>query len=627
MRNGLGLLSLVAAVSCGCGKQPAAIAELAKAKGPVDRQQGASDWVQAAIGTKFFFGDAARTADGSAMLEVAAGAQIAMQPHTILRFGGKPDRQQIAVELGAIDLTGTGSFGLDIGDVKLSKGTVRITAKGKGEGTIELTLGDAQVTSVGGETIALVLGKVVDLGLGEVVVTTVRDAGVADAPLADAPIDAPEVASGDDATIEVIGKRAEIQAPGEKSWRPLPAGAGQLAKGAKVRMGAGTSATLISKGLTLEMAGGSRAVLGEDLSFAVELGTVEASVPVNTDGKLSVPGGAVAIDGTANSPARARLDVNARETKVTVLRGNAKLTGATGGDLEMNRGESASLAKAGTIRIVEAIPTYFDFKVSVGETFTIHDPKGVTAVQFGFGGKCAAGGGFIEMDRDSRFRTAKVSAGKDAANLSVGAGSWAYRLRCSNASGDSAAVASGRLAVTRDSGNRALPKLPATNNIDADGRTWRISYQSVIPNFAIKYKGAGGALKLHLASGGKEELVESSGTTVQVPGTKLKEGTYTYWFDKDGVKDPQISTLVIDFDNTAPQVYIEAPANGKPWGTDIEVRGAVLPGWTAAVDAITIPIDKQRRFAAKVEKPAGAALAIKLSHPQRGVHYYLRRPK
>jgi hypothetical protein len=57
------------------------------------------------------------------------------------------------------------------------------------------------------------------------------------------------------------------------------------------------------------------------------------------------------------------------------------------------------------------------------------------------------------------------------------------------------------------------------------------------------------------------------------------------------------------------------------------VRGAVLPGWSAAVEEVAIPIDKQRRFAAKVGLPDGKALAIRLSHPQRGVHYYLRRPK
>jgi hypothetical protein len=57
------------------------------------------------------------------------------------------------------------------------------------------------------------------------------------------------------------------------------------------------------------------------------------------------------------------------------------------------------------------------------------------------------------------------------------------------------------------------------------------------------------------------------------------------------------------------------------------VHGAVLPGWSAAVEEIAIPIDKQRRFTAKVGAPSGRALAIRLSHPQRGVHYYLRRQK
>jgi hypothetical protein len=93
------------------------------------------------------------------------------------------------------------------------------------------------------------------------------------------------------------------------------------------------------------------------------------------------------------------------------------------------------------------------------------------------------------------------------------------------------------------------------------------------------------------------------------------------------VKQEKISTLAIDFDQTAPQVYIESPINGQLWTGDLDVRGAVLPGWSAAVEAITIPVDKQRRFSAKVGAPSGAALAIRLAHPQRGVHYYLRRQK
>ena len=624
-------LTLVAAgvVTPGCGgKKSSALAKLTKKDGPVDRQQGegATAWNAVEVGAEFSIGDAARTADGGAGLEVIGGAQIAMQPHTVLRFGGKQGSSKISVELGAIDLSGSGNYSLEMGDVKLSKGTVRITANGKSQ-SVELTIGDAKLSDPKGQTIDLVIGKAVDMSMDmQLSPPPPADAGVVDAPEVDAaPIAAAAGAVADAATIEVTGKKAELQAPGETTWAPLPAGAGVLAKGAKVRVGTGTTVKLTARGTSLELAAGSRASLADDLVLGIEAGTARASVAATTEGKVSVPGGAVALKSAATG-SETRLDLNARESKITVTRGASKLTGSGGGELDMNRGESATLAKNGTIRVIEAIPSTFDFKISVGETVTIHDPKGITAVQFGFGGKCADGG-FIEMDRDPRFRTAKVSGGKDAANLSVGAGGWAYRLRCSTASGDSAPVGSGRIAVLRDSGSRALPKVAALNDIDADGRNYRISYQSVIPNVAVRIKGEGAPFTLHVASGGKDETYSGPGPKITVPGTKLKEGQYTYWVDRNGVKDPKVSTLTIDFDNTAPQVYIEAPQNGKPWEGDIEVRGAVLPGWTAAVDAVSIPIDKQRRFAAKVPAPAGAALAIKLSHPQRGVHYYLRRAR
>ncbi len=114
---------------------------------------------------------------------------------------------------------------------------------------------------------------------------------------------------------------------------------------------------------------------------------------------------------------------------------------------------------------------------------------------------------------------------------------------------------------------------------------------------------------------------------VTIEGTKLKEATYTYYFDHDGVKQDKVSTLKITFDQTAAQVYIESPANAQPFATPIDVHGSVLPGWTAKVAAFDVPIDKNRRFQAKVDPPDGQALAIRLSHPQRGVHFYLRRAK
>ncbi|MBA3540209.1 MAG: hypothetical protein H0T79_11330 [Deltaproteobacteria bacterium] len=620
------LAILVAIAACSGKASP--IAELTKADGPIDRQVGTAEWKGAAIGAGFFLGDAARTADGGAQLTIKAGAaQIAMQPRTILRFGGTQGASRIAVELGAIDLTGTGSYALDIGDVKLSRGgSVRVTSRGQGQSSLELTGGEAQITA-NGQTLDLAIGKQLELSLEAPKVTV--DAGVpADAPVLVDAAEPPDAAVpvSSESTVEVTGKKAEVLEPGEKVWKPMAAGAGQLAKGAKLRVGAGSTATVTSGGATLEIGNGARIEIGSDLAMYLEAGGGKATVPAGSQARIKFPGGGLGLKGGAQSVGRAQIEIGAK-TKITIVQGTGKLTGASGAELDMNRGESATIARSGQIHVLEAIPTYFDFRTPVGETLTLHDPKGATAVQFQFSGKCP-NGGVIELDKDTRFRSSKISAGKDSANLMVSGGGWAYRLRCTTAGGDEgAAVASGRIAVLRDDGRRALPKGQTSNDIDADGRNYRISYQSVIPNLIVRYMGVGGsAFKLHLATGGKSESFDG-GPKITVPGSKLREGTYTYWFERDGVKEAKVSTLKIDFDQTAPQVYIEAPSNGQVWVGDIEVRGAVLVGWTAAVDSITIPIDSQRRFAAKVAPPSSGALAIKLSHPQRGVHYYLRRGK
>ena len=627
-RGWLIALAIVAAFfGAAChGKKPLAV--LDKAESAVDRQaKGATAWGGAPVGTKFYLGDAARTAAGGAELSLGGDAHITMQPHTVLRFGGTGDSAKIAVELGAVELSGGGDFGLDIGDVKLGKtGTVRVTAEGEGHSSVELLVGDAQLSS-NGSTVQLELGKAFELGLGSVqVATPVIDApGPADAP--------PDAAVVDDvAKVEVTGKHAEVLPPGETKWVPLAGGAGTIAKGAKLRLGNGTTAKLVAGTTTLELAGGSRATVSDNLISGVELGAAVASVPAATTGTITVPGGGLALQGTPTAAAEAKLDVNARgETKVTIVRGGAKLTGANGaGALDMNRGESADVAKAGTIHVLEAIPTFFDFAVTLGSetsSFTIHDPKAATALRFEFGGKCASGG-VVEMDRDGRFRAPKVSGGKDAANVMVTGGAWAYRLRCSVGDNEGPAVAGGTIVERADDGRRPLPKEPPINTLDADGRTYRISYQSLIPNIKVHYNGPGTAFTLHIATGGSDETVDGTKPTFTVPGSKLKEATYTYWVDHDGVRQDKVSTLIINFDQTAPQVYIEAPPNGQPFGAQIVVKGAVLPGWSAKVAGVDVPIDKgTRRFTATVDPPGGQALAIRLAHPSLGVHFYLRRGK
>ncbi|HUJ60356.1 MAG TPA: hypothetical protein VLX92_17765 [Kofleriaceae bacterium] len=628
--DALAALAIAAAIVA-CHGKPKALAELTKADGPVDRQPaGTTDWRGAPLGTEFFLGEAARTGDGAAQLRLLGTAQIAMQPHTVLRFGGGADAAKISVEVGEISLSGAGSYGLDLGNVTLdSAGAVRITAKGNGQSALRLLVGQAQVASADGKVTTLSPGQEIELGLGNVVVADVRDAGVdAAPPPADAAVDA---AVDTEATVQiaVTGRRAEVQLPGEPRWTPLPAGAGTIAKGAKLRLGAGTSAKLTAHDTTLDLAAGSRAVVGDDLMMGLELGSARASVPADTQGKVGVPGGEVALAGSKDGPAEAKLDVNARgEAKVTILRGDGKLDVGGAPVLDMPRGESATLARTGTVHVLEAIPNYFDLSVPAGESFTIHDPKGTTALQLAFDGKCP-GGGVIEMDRDARFRAAKISGGKDGANLQVGPGAWAYRLRCTVGGEEGAAVASGRVVELRDDGRRPLPPRPGKNSIDADGHNYHISYQSQIPIIEVHYAGAGSAFTLHLATGGADETFDSATPVFAIPGTKLREATYTFWVDHDGTRQDKTSTLKIDFDQTAPQVYIESPPNAVAFPPEIDVRGAVLPGWTAKVEGNELPIDPAtRRFAAKVSPPGTAqALAIRLSHPSHGVHYYLRRPK
>ena len=112
---------------------------------------------------------------------------------------------------------------------------------------------------------------------------------------------------------------------------------------------------------------------------------------------------------------------------------------------------------------------------------------------------------------------------------------------------------------------------------------------------------------------------------LRTPCKTLNEGAYTYWVEHAGQKS-KVSTLTIGFDQKAAQVYIEAPANGAMWGSDVEVRGATLPNWTAKIDVLELPVDSKNRFKATVAAPTEArALAIRLSHPKLGTHFYLRR--
>ncbi len=134
------------------------------------------------------------------------------------------------------------------------------------------------------------------------------------------------------------------------------------------------------------------------------------------------------------------------------------------------------------------------------------------------------------------------------------------------------------------------------------------------------------SLHLERAKGQVESLKAPAGSVALSAGA-LPEGSYRFWFDVDGdasTRSPD-TTLRIAFDNAAPAAEIQQPVDGQPSGGTVHVAGVAAEGASVSVGGAAIALDQDLRFRADVPAPAGdRSLAIRISHPSRGVHYYLR---
>jgi hypothetical protein len=273
---------------------------------------------------------------------------------------------------------------------------------------------------------------------------------------------------------------------------------------------------------------------------------------------------------------------------------------------------------------MNAVPKFFDLRISAGASFVVHDPnpRPGTAIRFDFD---CGGDGTVELGKDG-FRAPRVSGGKDSANLMVPPGSWRYRVRCDGGRSGG----SGKITVRRDSGQRSLPpkREPATNYVDADGMKYVISYQNLKPKVVFRWKKAtGSGLTLTVSKGGAQRTFTASDSSVTVDGDDLDDGVHNFFFTNSAGGKSPVSPLVIQFDNATPSAYIEEPKNGTPWAGQIRVKGATMPGYSASVEGVDLTLDRSQRFETQISPPSANAIAIKLSHPRHGVHYYLRRQR
>ena len=244
-------------------------------------------------------------------------------------------------------------------------------------------------------------------------------------------------------------------------------------------------------------------------------------------------------------------------------------------------------------------PTAADVRIAAGESAAFHIDIEQIAIEIDGRAQCPQG---IALEVDGTASDPIVVLGPSSVK---------YVVRCAHAP---LIVARGELIVLKEVGMQPV-KQPPTNPINADGRSYKISFQTLVPNLEVR--GAGGVL--HLAQGGNVRKYDGAKGVVTVPGPDLVEGMYTLWFERNGVKDTKVTQLVIQHDRAAPIVQL-----GKvDWSGTVTVAGFALPPATLTHDGIAIPVDRSGRFTFTVPPPSDA-LVMRFTHPHRGIHYYIR---
>jgi len=634
-------------VGCGsCGSSDR-IAELVALSGTVEREDAPSpdtNWQGTSTGDGFVIGEAVRTkAQSSARLTFTSGGALRMQPSTAIRFRSRGQRGgwRVAMDMGEAELeAGAGGLQLEtlLGIATVEPGTtVRVNRDRNMR--IEVVVGSATIEGNGGrERIEQGQGIVVDVGGAVIERTgTAADAGTDAGPPRVAPVDA-GIEAGVDAglvagtyAIDVRGRASRARSTGESRWRTLTLGAGEVGAGTRLSVPSGGSVEVRGVEGTATVQGAAEIVVGQGGAL-VDASTGRVAVNATSgDVRVVVPGGSIVARGS-DGVATADLAIGRdHSTRVEVRAGTVDIR-SDSGTSHLGAGETGTLRAGGEVEGTEQIaeaPSRADVSLGLGEPGTIHDVGAPTAVRIRFGSSCPSDG-VVELARGRTFTRPLAYRGTGGAAIIVApAGSTRYRLRCVEGGNTSSDVAgTGTVRVARDSGVQPLPRGAPRTTVDADGRRYTVLYQNLLPELTFRWPRAPGAGGYVLRVEGGRQPVEqrSSGSSVSFPTGRFDEGTYRFTFaTADGATRSAPTTLTIDFDNAAPAAYVRQPAPGAPVSGTVHVEGIALEGANVSVDGHALNMDAQHRFSGDVAGPTDeACLAIRIAHPQRGVHYYLR---
>lgn len=642
---GAAALAGVLGPSAGCDGDDA-VAELRERSGDVKGQsERGADWEEARVGASFAVGGAVETgADASARVALEAeGSALRLGGQSRVRFGEKEG--EVGLEIGGAEVEageeGEVVIGAEAGEATVEPDSrVRVEVDEEGGLRFDVRVGRATVEERGEEPRDLAQGETAEL-------ESPREGERGEEERADAEAareggEAAEDADAGDVRADVSGGGARVRVAGG-AWERLEAGRGRVPAGAEIRLDANTDVELVRDDGSAHIAGEAEVEVGEpggELARARRgRGAVEAE-----DGRLvlEVPGGQIVVRGD-REPSRAEFDVGSEGAEVEGAGGRVDVSGGGGDRRSLGPGERAEIGDDGRVRRAgdraaegespaEADseprgPERADFSLRRGESAVVHAPDPPVAIRVPPAPACE-GGGVLEVSRRSDFEEL-LPANRVDAIARMRAGANHYRVRCED---EERARLRGVVRVRRNPGTAPLPEHPPATTMEADGRHYTVHYQNLLPRLKFRWPGApADEVSLYIRErGGETRRAEAPGGERALPSGALDEGAYSFWMEAsggEGARTPK-TPFAIEFDNAADSAHVREPDVGASWNRSaVRVRGVALEDWRVWAGGERLEIDRHNRFSGTVSVPAeDRALAIRFAHPERGVHYYLRRP-
>ena len=330
----------------------------------------------------------------------------------------------------------------------------------------------------------------------------------------------------------------------------------------------------------------------------------------------------------------------ARGQRYDVTMGRAVLTTSDGQRLDLTQGESIGgaepAADAGTpqpapdagapqLTAAEGPSAAGDLQLAPGATAVIFDPAPPSRVELAIPESCRSGA-------QLSLRGQKPQRLQPQHALTLPAGTHDYHIACLSEAGVPGPNQwHGSLRVVKNPGTAQLPRSAPRNTLEADGRSYTVLFQNLLPVLEVRWPGApqAPAYKLLVRLENGRELRRDLRAPVHVfPAGELPEGRHQLHFElASGAGRSRPTTIDLRFDNASPAASLKLPpAVGFEPGSSVKIAGIALPGAQVSVLGQRLPLDGQGRFAGEAPVPTGTqAIAVRIQHPRTGVRYYVRR--